>query len=200
MESKIKMFGLIGVVVIVLLLFTVVVYKAVKIGGQEVGVVSGTTEKEDGVSSIEDIADLDLTVITEEDIEVGKQVAEHGESMEITEQESETILVNRETEYVNPRATSDRLYVFYDRNKIGSLGLLELVEEYVKKTGIDYTIYHMQQEDGLVNGVIVLEELGYEYDLRDEDSVVLVLVKDYEVKTVMTVDTLSEDELYREGD
>ena len=136
--------------------------------------------------------DEDEIVMSEDE----KEIYEFLDGYNLTEEEEKTILKNREEKVIEP-FEDDRLYVFYDREKPGSWALLEMVEEYVEDTGESYTIYHMNNEEGLVFGRIVLERLGFGYDYEDEYAVVLVQIKDGEIINTMNATNLNEKDLVR---
>lgn len=188
-EDILKLVGIIIGVVIVVITITVLV------------IMSITGDKEDEDNNVEidegELVEVELKNqgVVEEIPEDMVDIAMFYDEYYLTDEEEETIVKERIERYVDPYEHDNRLYVFYDRHKPGSEVLIEVVEEYIKEENIPYTVYHMNHEEGLVFGTEVLEELGYYYDVDDDDGYILVRVKDKEIDLAMKPSTFSEMEL-----
>lgn len=135
--------------------------------------------------------------VTEEEViqrEINKKVVEKdGEEIEMTEDEQEinkfmneyyltkeeedTILNNYVEDYIEPYKQDERVYLFYDRDKVGMVVAVEKLEEYVEDTDVPYTIYLMNSEEGIVQGTEVLKEMGYDYEYGDPEGAMMVQTK-----------------------
>lgn len=189
-----RKYKMIGVVFGSFLLVFIVLLVLGRTGAKEEKIEEQEQEEHEALSNKEKVVIGEEIFYLDED---EREQAEFLEGYNLTEKEEDTLLKNRMDRVVEPFEHENRLYVFYDREKVGSEALIEVATEFIKEENIPYTIYHMNSEDGLVFGTIVLERMGYEYDYADTDGIVLVHIQDREIVTMMTANTFKEKELKR---